>query len=72
MPIVLAPLNETIIIRNVLVEEKVKKHLESLGVTPGREVTVLQITNGNVIIQIGNSRFAIDKNVAMKIMISHK
>ncbi len=70
MPIVLAPLNESIIIRSVLVEEKVKKHLESLGITPGREVIVLQITDGNVILQIGNSRFAIDKNVAMKIMIS--
>ena len=70
MPIVLAPLNEKVIVRSVLVEEKVKKHLESLGITPGREVIVLQITNGNVIIQVGNSRFAIDRGVAMKIMIS--
>ena len=70
MPIVLAPLNEKVIVRSILVEEKVKKHLESLGITPGREVIVLQITNGNVIIQVGNSRFAIDRGVAMKIMIS--
>ena len=70
MPIVLAPLNKTITIRSVLVEEKTKKHLESLGITPGREIVVLQITGGNVIVQVGNSRFALDRSVAMKILIS--
>ena len=70
MPIVLAPLNKVITIRNVLVEEKTKKHLESLGIAPGREIIVLQISGGNVIVQVGNSRLALDRSVAIKIFIS--
>ena len=70
MPIVIAPLDVELTIVKVLVDEKTKKHLESLGITPGREIVVLQITGGNVIVQVGNSRFALDRSVAMKILIS--
>lgn len=69
MPIILAPINEEVTIVRVIAEEKTKKHLESLGISNGRKVVVLQVTNGNVILLIGNTRLALDKDLASKIFI---
>ncbi|MCR5565142.1 MAG: ferrous iron transport protein A [Gammaproteobacteria bacterium] len=69
MPIILAPINEEVTIVRVIAEEKTKKHLESLGISNGRKVVVLQVSNGNVILLIGNTRLALDKDLASKIFI---
>ena len=69
MPIILAPINEEVTIVRVIAEEKTKKHLESLGISNGRKVVVLQVSNGNVILLIGNTRLALDKDLANKIFI---
>ncbi len=71
MPIILAPLNEVLIVQKVIMDPKVKKHLESLGITKGMKITVLQVTDGNVIALIGNTRLAIDKDVARRIYVSN-
>lgn len=48
---------------------EVRQHLENLGFVTGGKVTVLSILNGNVIVKVKESRIAIDKSLANKIMV---
>ena len=43
--------------------------MENLGFVAGGEVTIISIVNGNVIVNVKNSRVAISKEMANKIMI---
>jgi ferrous iron transport protein A len=43
--------------------------LENLGFTPGSYVSVISDINGNLIIKVKDSRVAISKEMAMKIMV---
>ena len=70
MPLVIAPLNTDLKIVKILVEEKLKKHLQSLGITINAIVKVVSCSNGNCIIQIKDGRLAIDRNVATKILVA--
>lgn len=49
--------------------EKIKKFLESLGFVPGSDVVLVSENHGNVITKIKESRIAIGKEMANKIMI---
>ncbi|MCR5112640.1 MAG: ferrous iron transport protein A [Acholeplasmatales bacterium] len=70
MPLVIAPLNTDLKIVKILVDDKLKKHLESLGITINSMVRVVSCSNGNCIIQIKDGRLAIDRNVATKILVA--
>jgi len=48
---------------------EVRQHLENLGFVTGGKVTVLSVLNGNVIVKVKESRIAIDKSLAKKIMV---
>ena len=52
MPLVIAPLNVELAILRIAVDEKDKKHFESLGIAVNQRITVLSNTNGNVILKI--------------------
>lgn len=69
MPLVIAPINVELTVLKVLCDEKTKKHLESLGITIGAKLTVLESTGGNVILLIKDGRLALDKNIATKILV---
>ncbi len=70
MPLAIAPLNvELKIIRIVNLEEEVKKHLESLGLTINTKLKILSSSNGNVIILIKDFRLALDSNITRKIFV---
>ena len=70
MPLVMAPLNTDLKIVKILVDDKLKKHLESLGITINSMIRVVSCSNGNCIIQIKDGRLAIDRNVATKILVA--
>ena len=71
MPLVIAPVDTELKIIKVLIqEENVKKHLESLGIAANQTITVLQVTNGNVIVKVKEGRLALDKHVAAKIVVA--
>ena len=70
MPIMLAPLNQEIRVVKILANEKVKKHLESLGIIVNAVVTVLSSVNGGVVLAIKNGRLALDHEVASKILVA--
>ncbi len=70
MPIMLAPLNEEVRVIRILADEKLKKHLESLGILPNSVLTVLSTVNGGVVVAIKNGRLALDHEIASKILVA--
>ena len=69
MPLILAAAGETNTIRKVSGNPEVKKHLEDLGFVVGGEVTVVSAIGGNLIVNVKESRVAISKEMAGKIMV---
>ena len=69
MPLVFAENGEENIIKKVGGTPETKKHLEDLGFVPGGAVTVVTTVGGNLIVNIKESRFAISREMASKIMI---
>ncbi len=69
MPIIYATPGEENIIRRIGGNPDVKRHLENLGFTPGGSVTLISTLGGNVIVKVKESRIALDKDMAGKVMI---
>ena len=69
MPLILAAAGETNTIRKVSGNPEVKKHLEDLGFLVGGEVTVVSAIGGNLIVNVKESRIAISREMAGKIMV---
>lgn len=69
MPLAMASVGEVVSIIRIGGKEEVKRHLESMGFVPGTHITVISVNNGNVIVGIKESRVAISKEMANKIMV---
>ena len=69
MPLTMASVGEVVSIIRIGGKEEVKRHLESMGFVPGTHITVISVNNGNVIVGIKESRVAIRKEMANKIMV---
>lgn len=69
MPLILAATGETNTIRKVSGNPEVKKHLEDLGFVAGGQVTVVSAIGGNLIVNVKESRIAISREMAGKIMV---
>ncbi len=69
IPLDMAVMGEENIIRRVGGNPEMKKHLEDMGFIAGSAVTVISTINGNLIVKIKESRVAISKEMAAKIMI---
>jgi len=66
----LAPLNQEVRVVKILATEKLKKHLESLGILVNSKLTVLSVVNGGVVVAIKNGRLALDHDIASKILVA--
>ena len=69
MTLNLAPRDEDTTIKRVGGNEQTRKHLENLGFVPGAVVKVVNEMSGNVIVNIKESRVAISKEMAAKILV---
>lgn len=69
MPLSLASIGEENIVKKVGGKPEVKSHLENLGFVAGSCVKVVNAMGGNVIVNVKDSRIAISKEMAQKIMI---
>ena len=67
MPLVVAPTGEEQMIKRIGGSEEVKRHLQELGFVPGGFVTVVNEIGGNLIVNVKESRVAVDKQLAQKI-----
>lgn len=69
MPLTIAKPGEKNLIRRIIGNHQTCKHLAELGFVEGQEITVISVLGGNMILAIKDSRVAIDKIIASKIMI---
>ena len=69
MPLAMVNIGEESAVVRITGREDTRKFLENLGFVPGSVVTVVASMGGNVIVNIKNSRVAISKEIAMKIMV---
>ena len=69
MPLTMAVAGERNTILKVGGKPEVRKHLENLGFIPGTEVTVVSAIGGNLIVHIKESRVAVCREMAGKILI---
>ena len=70
MPLSMVKEGEPNIIKKVGGKEETRKFLENLGFVTGGTVTVISQTGGNMIVNVKDSRVAIGKDMANKIMVS--
>ena len=69
MPLTMASIGEANTIRKVGGNEETKRFLENLGFVAGAEITVVSANGGNVIVNIKDSRVAINQDMARHIMV---
>jgi ferrous iron transport protein A len=64
-----AKMGDTLIIKQVDGKEKIKKFLFTLGCFEGEEITLISKLAGNYVVNIKDSRYALDENMAKSIVI---
>ena len=69
MPLTMAKSGETVTIRKISGKDEVRQHLAELGFVVDSNVTVVSEIAGNLIVQVKDSRIALDKTMANRIMI---
>ncbi len=69
MPLTLADIGTENTIRRVGGNEETRRFLENLGFVAGTPITVLSSIGGNVIVNVKDSRVAINEDMARHIMI---
>lgn len=69
MPLTFIKEGETGSIKKVGGKEETRKFLENLGFVTGADVKVVSVANGNLIVNIKDSRIAIGRDMAARIMV---
>ena len=69
MPLGMANVGDTNTIVKITGRDEVRQHLAELGFVVGEEVTVVSQMGGNMILSIKDSRIALDRTMAMRIMV---
>ena len=70
MPLSMAKAGETVTIRKITGKDEVRQHLAELGFVVDGSVTVVSEIAGSLILQVKESRIALDKTLANRVMIS--
>lgn len=69
MPLGMARVGETNIIKKINGRDEVRQHLAEMGFVVGAEIRVVNELGGNLILNVKESRVALDKTMAMRIMV---
>ncbi len=69
MPLNMADLNVEFLIKKIGGKEEVRRFLENLGFVCGARISVVSKNCGNVIVQIKDSRVAVSREMAQKIIV---
>ena len=69
MPLTLLNIGETGEIKRIGGNEETRRFLNNLGFVVGAEVSVVSAIGGNVIVNIKDSRVAINEDMAKRIMV---
>ena len=68
MPLAMANVGDVNIIRKITGKDEVRQHLAELGFVVDGEVTVVSELGGSLILQVKDSRIALDRAMANRIM----
>ena len=69
MPLIFAEDGEVNLIRSIGGSEEIRRHLNSLGFVVGGTVQIISRMGNNVIVNVKETRVAVDERMAQKIMI---
>lgn len=69
MPLTMAQAGEKKTIKNICGKDEIKKFLETLGFVIGTTVIIISEISGNMIVNIKDTRVAISKSMANRIMV---
>ena len=69
MPLTMAKAGDTVTNQKITGKDEVRLHLAELGFVVGSQVTVVNEIAGNLIVQVKESRLALDKTMANRIMV---
>ena len=69
MPLTMSKAGDTVTIQKITGKEEVRQHLAELGFVVGETVTIVSEISGNLIIQVKEARIALDKTLAMRIIV---
>ena len=69
MPLTMANIGETNTIKRVGGNEETRRFLENLGFVAGTEITVVSSIGGNLIVNVKDSRIAVNEDMARHIVI---
>ena len=68
IPLTMARAGETVVIKKITGRDQVRQHLAELGLVVDESVTVVNEMAGSVILQVKDSRIALDKGMSSRIM----
>ena len=69
MPICFADVNQEVVIKDIKGNDKIKKHLQTLGFQIGEVVTIVNKVDENIILKIKGVSMAISMELARRIII---
>lgn len=69
MPVTMLKVGETNNIKIINGNDQIKRHLEHLGFVIGENITVVSEISGNLIVKVKDSRIALSKSMANRIMV---
>lgn len=69
MPLAMAAVGEVNTIHKITGRDDVRQHLAELGFVVGEEVRVVSELGGNLILSVKDCRIALDKTMAMRVMV---
>ena len=69
MPLNVVSSGESFLIKKINGKEEVRRFLENLGFVAGAQVSVVSQISGNIIVQIKDSRVAISREMAQKLIV---
>ncbi|AKN31081.1 iron transporter FeoA [Clostridium carboxidivorans P7] len=69
MPLILANKGSAMNIRKISGNDETKRFLNSLGFVVGESVKIISEIGGNLIINVKDSRVALDKGMASRIIV---
>ncbi|MCD8372423.1 MAG: ferrous iron transport protein A [Clostridia bacterium] len=70
MPLAIAPTDVEVEVKRISADEKVKKHLQEIGIIAGSRLTVISSDGGNVILVVKEGRLCLDRVLASKITVA--
>lgn len=70
MPLSMAAVGETGRIEQITGKDETRLHLKNLGFVPGAPVTVVSQLGGNIILSLMDTRIALSRSMASRILVS--